>query len=162
MRIKIRKLSYLKQTLRICGVILLVPLVAWLLEFAYNNYIAVFRKNPETQYMILSSHGHEGYDYTKLNTLLRKMQRIEKTYNQGIDLEDPEFLERVQQALTGLEEENKSFVTYYYSIVDLYTQANMPIKLRRRLQYYRRIINRSIAFLQQIQQDSAGEQREKI
>jgi len=153
MRIKPRKLSYFRQALRICGIILLVPIVAWVAEFAYNNYVAPYHRQETTQYMILSNHGHEGYDYSTLNALLRKMRRIEQQYNQSVDLNNPGFHHRIHQTLAGLEEENRSFITYYYSILDLYTQANMPIKLRRRLHYYRTIIRHSIGFLRQLQQE---------
>ncbi|MDQ5890690.1 MAG: hypothetical protein QG604_564 [Candidatus Dependentiae bacterium] len=153
MRIKPKRLPYLRQALRICGIILAVPLIAWLAEFAYNNYVAPYHKESTAQYMILSNHGHEGYDYTKLNALLRKMRRIEMHYNQSLDLNNETFQRRINQTLEGLDEENRSFITYYYSILDLYTQANMPIKLRRRLHYYRTIIRHSIGFLRQLQQE---------
>lgn len=153
MRIKPTKTPYAKQILRICGIIFLVPLAAWLIEFAYNNYIAPLNKRNRPQYMILSNHGHEGYDYTKLNSLLRKMRRIELYHNQGVALDAERFHQRIHQTLVGLEKENRSFVTYYYTILDYYTQANMPIKLRRRLHYYRTIISRSIGYLRQVQQE---------
>ncbi len=153
MRIKQKRIPYFRQALRMCGIILLVPLVAWLAEFAYNNYIAPYNKRNTTQYMILSNHGHEGYNYTQLNSLLRKMRRIEDQYNQQINLDNPTFHQRIQHAREGLEAENRSFITYYYSILDLYTQANMPIKLRRRLHYYRTIIRHSIGFLRQLEQE---------
>ena len=153
MRIKQKRLPYIKQAVRITGIIILVPLIAWLLEFAYNNYVVPYHKSSTAQYMILSNHGHEGYDYATLNTLLRKMRRIEMHYNQGIDLNSPTFQEHIAHALTGLEAENRSFIAYYYSILDLYTQANMPLKLRRRLHYYRTIIRHSIGFLRQLEQE---------
>jgi len=153
MRIKQKKLPYLKQAFRVCGIILLVPIIAWLAEFAYHNYIAPYNKRSTTNYMILSNHGHEGYNYTFLNALLRKVRRVEDYYNQRLDLTNPLFQKRILHTLEGLEAENRSFITYYYSILDLYTQANMPIKLRRRLHYYRTIIRHSIGYLRQLEQE---------
>jgi hypothetical protein len=153
MRIKQQRLPYIRQALRIGGIIILVPLIAWLAEFAYNNYVVPYHRSTENQYMILSNHGHEGYDYAMLNSLLRKMRRIEMHYSQGTDLASETFHNQISQVLAGLEVENKTFIAYYYSILDLYTQAHMPIKLRRRLHYYRTIIRHSIGFLRQLEQE---------
>ena len=162
MRIKTKRIPYFRQALRICGIILLVPLVAWLAEFAYNNYVAPYNKRSLSNYMILSNHGHEGYNYTRLNSLLRKMRRIEDHYNQRLDLESASFHKKIEHTLEGLEAENRSFITYYYSILDLYTQANMPIKLRRRLHYYRTIIRHSIGFLRQLEQELGIKERTEM
>jgi len=159
MRIKQKKLPYLMHALRITGIIIVVPLIAWLAEFAYNNYVVPYHKQTATQYMILSNHGHEGYDYTALNSLLRKMRRIEMHYSQGVELASETFHSQIMHVLAGLEAENRSFIAYYYSILDLYTQANMPIKLRRRLHYYRTIIRHSIGFLRQLEQELGITQR---
>lgn len=153
MRIKPKRLPYIKQALRICGIILIVPVIAWLIEFAYNNYIAPYRQDPTAQYMILSGHGYEGYDYAPLNSLLRKVRSLENSWRTVSEADKPIFKHRLERALVGLEAENKSFITYYYSILDMYTQANMPIKLRRRLHYYRTIIRHSIGSLEQISAD---------
>jgi len=150
MRIRPTKTPYLKQALRICAIILTVPIIAWLAEFAYNNYIVPFHERTKNQYMILSNHGHEGYDYTQLNSLLRKMRRLEMQHSQGASASDLPFRKRLEQTLAGLEKENRAFINYYYTILDLYTQANMPIKLRRRLHYYRTIVQRSIGNLRQL------------
>ncbi len=102
--------------------------------------------------MILSNHGYEGYDYAQLNSLLRKIRRLEMGHTRDVhDFQhNPAFAEQVDRLLVALEKEKNLFSHHYYATLDLYAQTTLPIKTRRRLHYYRSIIKQAIGRTKQL------------
>lgn len=154
MRTKTRKTAYIKQSLKVLAILVAIPLTAWIAEFVYTNYLQSPDDSNPGRYIIMSNHGHEGYDYTRLNALLRKVRRIEMLEGnkpEGLSFED--YRAQLDILRAHLETEHRSFISYYYGMLDIYTQVNMPIKLRRRLHYYRTIIKHAIGYVKQVQEE---------
>lgn len=143
-----------RQGFKVALMFLSIPFVAWLLEFAYNHILSPRFRRTTTPHMILTNQdGDVGYDYAALNSLLRKVRRLEM--HQGRNLKDfsetEHYSEQMQQLIADLEHEFRSFNAYYYKLVDVYTKSGMPDKLRRRVLYYRDIIKKAIADTKRLQ-----------
>lgn len=143
-----------RQGLKVGLALLSIPFIAWILEFAYNHYLSPRYRRTTTPYMILSNHGHEGYDYAALNSLLRKIRRLEMQHGKNTHafLHNTENPRLVTRLLEDLEAEQRSFTAYFYDTLDLYTKTTVPAKLRRRLQYYRSIIRQTIGKTKQLKE----------
>lgn len=142
-----------RQGLKIALMFLSVPFIAWTLEFAYNHFLAPRFRRTTTPHMILSNQdGEVGYDYAGLNSLLRKVRRLEMHHSRNIHefKATSDYIDQVANLIIDLEAEYRHFTAYYYSLVDLYTKSGMPDKLRRRLLYYRDIIKKAIASSQRL------------
>lgn len=141
-----------RQGLKVSLALLSIPFIAWVLEFAYHHYLSPRYRRTTTPFMILSNHGHEGYDYASLNSALRKVRRLEMQHGRNTHafLHDEHNPAIVVRLLDALEEEQRNFLAYYYDTLDLYTKTTVPSKLRRRMQYYRNIIRQAVGRIKQL------------
>lgn len=154
MRILRKKNAKLKHALRISLALLSIPLIAWFAEYVFTHYLFTRRLKNSTQHMILSNHGYEGYDYAQLNSLLRKIRRLEMQLDRDAHgfRHNSEHAGHIARLIKALENEKKLFSGYYYETLDLYAQTEMPAKTRRRMHYYRSIIKQAIGRTKQLQE----------
>jgi hypothetical protein len=162
MQTQTKQQTVARQLVKVLVIIVAIPITAWLAEFIYTNYIVGTDDPNPGRFMIMSNHGYEGYDYTRLNSLLRKVRRVEMLQGQvpqGVAPAD--YVQQLIVLRSALEVEHRAFVSYYYGMLDLYTQVNMPIKLRRRLHYYRTIIRHGIGLIKQATEEIRHPEKSK-
>ena len=136
-----------RVALRICLALLSIPLIAWTVEYVYHHFISPAPPPQKDLPMVLTNHGlEEGYSYSFLNSLLRKYRRFARLRARSpqLFLSNPRHYVQLSRLIMQLEDEHKKFTNYYYDIVDMYSKTSMPLKLRRRLTYYRHMIRRTI------------------
>lgn len=136
-----------RVALRICLTLLSLPFIVWTGEYVYHHFISPPPPPQKDLPMVLTNHGlEEGYSYSFLNSLLRKYRRFARLRARSphVFLSNPRHYVQLSRLIMQLEDEHKKFTNYYYDIADMYQKTTMPLKLRRRLTYYRHMIRRTI------------------
>jgi len=141
----------LKRALKVGLALLLIPIVAWVTEYTYTHYLFP-RSLPLKEPPLFTEQLPHTYDYNLPFTLIRKLRRLQRarTSNVYLFIRSVDYHAQVERLSEAFEKERKQFDTYYYTMVERYRTTKMPLKLMRRLHYYRDVLRTQIGQIKEM------------
>ena len=142
--------SYFRMLL----VALSVPLAVWAGEYLYIKY---FSKKNSSRLITQGSSNEQGmFNYEPLFTLVRKVYKIRNVYVRYFKefVSQSRYKERCLALLDQFRTQKKQYDDYFSSVIISYEkqQREVPIKTKRRLHHYRKVISLKIQLLKKMLQ----------